>query len=91
MKEEVKVAETTCCCEDCDCPCCEGCDKCDCVALAANRRKMNEGIQNSQGFQGAPIEAPFSFAQKTEEAIKAMRCLVALALLLLSVLPATGQ
>ncbi|MFZ8853180.1 hypothetical protein [Fervidibacter sp.] len=30
MKEEVKVAETTCCCEDCDCPCCEGCDKCDC-------------------------------------------------------------
>jgi hypothetical protein len=52
---------------------------------------MNDGIQSSQGFQGAPIEAPFSFAQKTEEAIKAMRCLVALALLLLSVLPATGQ
>ncbi len=39
------------------------------IALAASRRKMNEGIQNSQGFRGAPIEAPFSFAQKTEEAI----------------------
>jgi hypothetical protein len=61
------------------------------IALAASRQKMNDGIQSSQGFQGAPIEAPFSFAQKTEEAIKAMRCLVALALLLLSVLPATGQ
>jgi hypothetical protein len=39
------------------------------IALAASRQKMNEGIQNSQGFQEAPIEAPFSFAQKTEEAI----------------------
>jgi hypothetical protein len=39
------------------------------IALAASRQKTNDGIQNSQGFQGAPIEAPFSFAQKTEEAI----------------------
>jgi hypothetical protein len=31
---------------------------------------MNDGIQNSQGFQGAPIEAPFSFAKsKGEERI----------------------